>query len=138
MVDLGASMHVLSKKDLSSDEMDTLWRSRTPTTVVTANEESQVYVLDLDLLVTVQLREETPAVLSLGKLCSEHGCSMSGKTAKLHNLPKMGKQLLVQWTTLFLLSYQDCHHPAAAARLLHRDKRISPILPVNARQHQIQ
>ena len=31
----GASMHMLSKKDLSSDEMDTLRRSRNPTTVVT-------------------------------------------------------------------------------------------------------
>ena len=52
MVDSGASMHMLSKKDLSSDEMDTLRRSRTPTTVVTANgevqtnEEAHVYVQD--------------------------------------------------------------------------------------------
>ena len=41
VVDLGASMHMLSKKDLSSDEMDTLRRSRNPTTVVTANGEVQ-------------------------------------------------------------------------------------------------
>ena len=34
-------MHMLSNKDLSSDEMDTLRRSRTPTTVVTANGEVQ-------------------------------------------------------------------------------------------------
>ena len=39
VVDSGASMHMLSKKDLSSDEMDTLRRSRTRTTVVTANGE---------------------------------------------------------------------------------------------------
>ena len=57
-----------------SDEMDTLRRSTTPTTVVTANgevqtnEEAQVYVHDLDLFVTVQLLEDTPAVPSLGKL----------------------------------------------------------------------
>ena len=74
-------MHMLSKKDLSSDEMDTLRRSRTPSTVVTAswevqtNEEAQVYVYDLDLFVTVQVLDETTAVLSFGKLCSEHGCS---------------------------------------------------------------
>ena len=61
VVDSGASMHTLSKKDLSSDEMDTLRRSRNPTTVMTANgevqpnEEAQVYVHDLDLFVTVQL-----------------------------------------------------------------------------------
>ena len=67
VVDSGASLHVLSKKDLRSDEMDTLRRFRNPTTVVTAsgevqtNEETQVYVHDLDLFVTVQLLEETPA-----------------------------------------------------------------------------
>ena len=54
VVDSGASMHMLSKKDLSSDEMDTLRRSRNPTTVVTANGEvqtnegAQIYVHDLD------------------------------------------------------------------------------------------
>ena len=85
VVDSGASMHMLSKKDLSSDEMNTLWRSVTPTTVMSAygevqtNEEAQVYVQDLDLFVTVQILEETPAVLSLGKLCSEHGCSYEWK-----------------------------------------------------------
>ena len=60
------------------------------------------------------------------------------KRAKLHNWPKMEQQLLVQWTTSYLLSFQDCHHLPAAARLLHRDQRISPILPVNPKQHQIQ
>ena len=52
-----------------------------PTTVVTANgevqtkEEAQVFVHDLDIFVTVQILDDTPAVLSLGKLCEEHGCS---------------------------------------------------------------
>ena len=36
VVDSGASMHVLSKRDSSPTEMDTLRRSRTTTTVVTA------------------------------------------------------------------------------------------------------
>ena len=70
---------MLSKKDLSSDEMDTLRRSRTLAVTangkVQTNEEAQVYVQDFDRFVTVQLLEVTPAVLSLGKLCSEHGCS---------------------------------------------------------------
>ena len=49
VVDSGASMHVLSKKELSSEEPETLRRSRTPTVVVTAigevqtNEEAQVF-----------------------------------------------------------------------------------------------
>ena len=36
------------------------------------NEEAQVRVHDLDLFVTVQILDDTPAVLSLGKLCEEH------------------------------------------------------------------
>ena len=59
--------------------METLKRSRSHRTVVTANgevqtnEEAQVYVHDLHIFVTVQLLEDTLAVLSLGKLCNEHG-----------------------------------------------------------------
>ena len=73
VVDSGASMHMLSKKDLSSSELDTLRRSRNTTVVVTANgevqtnEEAQLYVRDLDLFVTVQLHEETLAVENSAK-----------------------------------------------------------------------
>ena len=92
-------MHMLSKKDCSSDELDTLRRSRNPTTVVTANGEvqtnevAQVYVHDLDLFVTVQLLEETPAVLSLGKICSEHGCSYERKNGETPRFTHNGKTL---------------------------------------------
>ena len=70
VVDCGASMHVLNKNDLNSADMETLRRSRIPTTVVTADgevptsEEAQVHVHDLDLFVTVQLLDDTPAGLS--------------------------------------------------------------------------
>ena len=99
VVDSGASMHTLSKKDLSSDGMDTLRRSRTTSTVVTANgevqtnEEAQVYVHDVDVFVTVQLLDETPAVLSLGKLCSEHGCSYEWKNGETPRLTQNGKTI---------------------------------------------
>ena len=49
---------MMSKKDLSSKERDTLRRSRNPTVVLTANgevhtnEEVQVFVHDLNLFVT--------------------------------------------------------------------------------------
>ena len=85
VVDSEASMHMLSKKDSSTDELDTLRRSRNPTTVVTANgevetnEDAQVYVHDPSLFVRVQLLDETPAVLPLGKFCSEHGYSYEWK-----------------------------------------------------------
>ena len=65
-------MHMMSKKELSSGELDTVERSRTPTVVLTASgkvqthEEAQVFVHNID---------ETPVVLSPGKLCEDHGYS---------------------------------------------------------------
>ena len=46
-------------------------------------------------VVTMQFLDETPAVLSLGKLCSEHGCSYELKNGETPRLTKMGRQLLV-------------------------------------------
>ena len=79
VVDSGASMHIVNRKDLNSAELDTVTVCKNPTTVVTANgevltkEEATVYVRDLCLFVTVMLLEDIPAVLSLGKLCEDHG-----------------------------------------------------------------
>ena len=81
VVDSGASMHMISKKDLSDAEIDTLTKSCSPTIVITANgevqthEEATVYVKELDIFLTMKVLENTPAVLSLGKLCDENGYS---------------------------------------------------------------
>ena len=81
VVDSGASMHMISKKDLFSAEMDTLTKSCGPAIVITASgevqthEEATVYVKELDIFLTVKVLENTPAVLSLGKLCDENGNS---------------------------------------------------------------
>ena len=70
VVDSGASMHMISKKDLSKAEMDTLTKSCSPTIVTTANgevqtqEEAIVYVKELDIFLTMKVPENTPAVLS--------------------------------------------------------------------------
>ena len=72
---------MISKKDLSDAEMDTLTISCSPAMVVTANgevqthEEATVYVRELDTFLTLKVLENTPAVLSLGKLCDENGYS---------------------------------------------------------------
>ena len=42
-VDSGASMHMISKKDVSDAEMDTLTKSCSPTIVITANGEVQTH-----------------------------------------------------------------------------------------------
>ena len=58
--------------------MDTLTKSCSPTTVTTANgevqthEEATVYVEELDIILAVKVLEDTPAELSVGKLCDEH------------------------------------------------------------------
>ena len=81
MVDSGASMHMISRKDFNSAELETVTTSRCPTTVVTANAEEQthqearVHVRESDLFLYVKILEDTPAVLSLGKLCEDHGYS---------------------------------------------------------------
>ena len=72
-------MHMVSKRDRNSAELETLRTSRSPTTVMTANgevhtrEEATVFVKELDLFGTVMLLEEISAVHSLGKLCEDHG-----------------------------------------------------------------
>ena len=70
---------MISKKDLSDAEMDTLTKSFSPTIVITANgeaqthEEATVYVKGFDIFLTMKVLENTPTVLSLGKLCDENG-----------------------------------------------------------------
>ena len=61
--------------------METWATSRSPTIVITANgevqthEEATVYVKELDIFLTMKVLENTPVVLSFGKLCDENGYS---------------------------------------------------------------
>ena len=63
VVDSGASMHMISKKDLSKAEMDTLTKSCSPTIVILANgevqthEEAIVCVKELDIFLTMKVLE---------------------------------------------------------------------------------
>ena len=96
VVDFGASMHVISKKDLNDAEMDTLTKSCCPTIVITANgevqthEEATVYVKELDIFLTMKVLENTPSVLSLGKLCDENGFSYEWINGQKPHLIKNG------------------------------------------------
>ena len=96
VVDSGASMHMISKKDLNSAKLDTLTTSRSPTIVITANgevqthEEATVYVKELDRFLTMKVLENTPAVLSLGKLCYENGYSFEWIKGQKPHLIKNG------------------------------------------------
>ena len=49
----------------------------------------------LDLFVTVQTLEDTPAVLSLGKLCEEHGCTYEWVSGEKPHRTKQGNDNFV-------------------------------------------
>ena len=87
---------MVSKKDLNSAELETLTTSRSPMTVTTANgevqmhEEATIYVREFEKLLTMIVLEDTPAVLSLGKLGDEHGYSYEWITGQKPHLIKNG------------------------------------------------
>ena len=89
-------MRMTSKKDLNDAEMDTLTKSCSPTIVTTVNGEVQthekatVYVKELDIFLTMKVLENTPAVLSLGKLCDENGFSYGWINGQKPHLIKNG------------------------------------------------
>ena len=62
------------KMELTPEELETVKVSRLSRAhgLVDTTEEAAVRVKDLDMFVTVQLLEDTPAELSLGKLCGEN------------------------------------------------------------------
>ena len=89
-------MHMVSKKDFNSAEMYTLTKSCSPTIVIKANgevqthEEATVYVKELDIFLIMKVLENTPAVLSLGKLCDENGYSCGWINGQKPHLIKNG------------------------------------------------
>ena len=93
-------MHMISKKDLSDAEMDTLTKSCSPTIVITANgevqthEEAIVYVKELEIFLTMKVLENTPTVLSLGKLCDENGYSYEWINGQKPHLIKDGTRII--------------------------------------------
>ena len=109
--------------------LKTLRTSSNPTRVVTANgevqtnEEAQVHVHDLDLFVTVQILDDTPAVLSLGKLCGEHGYTYEWDSGRTPHLTMRRKGFHARRKMSCLLLSQDCGQAPAQVRLLHRFRK---------------
>ena len=71
-------------------------KSCSPTISITADgevqthEEAIVYVKELDIFLTMKVLEDTPAVLSLGKLCDKHGYSYEWINGQKPHLIKNG------------------------------------------------
>ena len=97
-VDSRTSKRMVSRKDLNKTELETVRISKNPAMMVTGNgevlakEEATVCVRELDLFLKVTVLENTPAVLSLGKLCEEFAYSYHWSGQKPH-LIKNGKKI---------------------------------------------
>ena len=97
MVDSGAGMHMVSKRDLNSAELETMRISNNPTTVMTANGEVQTRedatenVKELDFFVTVMFLENTPQFSHLESSAKIMGLTSIGPVLKKHISPKMEK-----------------------------------------------
>ena len=90
---------MVSRKDLNSAELETVRISKSPTTVVIVNSEvltkeaATLYVRELDSFVTVMLLEDSPVVLSLGKLCEDHGYDKHMTSSQKPHLIKNGRKI---------------------------------------------
>ena len=93
-------MHMISKSDLSDAEMDTVTKSCSTKIVTTANgevqthEEATVCAKELDIFLTMKVLDNTPAVLSLGKLCDENGYSYEWINGQKPHLIKDGIRII--------------------------------------------
>ena len=120
---------MLSKRDVSSDKMDTRRRSRNHMTVlavtgkVQMNEDAQVFVRDFGLFVTVRLLDETPSVPSLRMLCSKNGYSFERENGETPRLANNGKSITLAMDNFELLVVPAIH--SSSSCLQHRDQRAS-------------
>ena len=141
-------MHMISKKDLSNAEMDTLTKSCSPTIVITANgevqthEEAIVYVKEFDIFLTLKVLDNTPAVLSLGKLCDENGYSYEWINGQKPHLFKDWIRIICN-TENFVpivvpgLSNSSSGSDSSTSRTLSRQGSIAPHL-LQVRLHHLQ
>ena len=116
-------MHMPSRKDLNSAALDSVRVSRNPTTVITQMEKCkrtrtrkrQCTSTILIFSVTVQILEDTSAVLSLGTLCEDYGCF------------PMSRAVVNNHTSLELAETQTATRKTVRRSLSQDDQ---PVLPV--------
>ena len=115
VVDSGASMHMIIKKDLNFAEMETLTKSCSPTIVLTAKGEVQtheeviVYDKELDIFLTMKVLDNTPAVLSFGKLCDENGYSYEWINGQKTELRSHRDSRLVKFFLGIFINFSDTY-----------------------------
>ena len=86
IVESGASLRMMSKSDLTSEEQETVRKSKDPSVTMTANGrthtkgEGTVFISDLDMSVQVKLLKASPAVISRGNCAKKTVTRMHGTT----------------------------------------------------------
>ena len=136
VVDSGASMHMISKKDLSDAEMDTLTKSCSPTIVITANGEVQthgeatVFVKELDKFLTfIKCSKARQQHCRSESFAMKTDIPTNGSTVKNHISLKTGFGYHAIRRTSFLSWFQACQvRPLDLHRLQRhlRDRRVIP------------
>ena len=112
VVDSGASMHMISKKDLSEAEMDTLTKSCSPTIVITANgevqthEEAIVYVKELGIFLTIKSSRTRQQYCRSESFAMKTGIPTNGSMVKNHISLRTEFGLFATQRTSFLLWFQ--------------------------------
>ena len=136
VVDSRASMHIISKKDLSDAEMDTLTKSCSPTIDITANgevqthEEAIVYVKEVDIFLTLKSpRKHASSIVARKALRWKRIFSWMDQWSKTTSHEKTGFGYPATRRTSFLLWFQACnirpldrHRPQGHLR----DRRVIP------------
>ena len=67
-----------------------------------------MYVKELDIFLTMKVLDNTPAVLSLGKLCDENGYSYEWINGQKPHLIKDGIRIICNTETSFRSWFQAC------------------------------
>ena len=129
VVDSEASVHMLSKKASSSDELDTLRRCMTTTVVVTANGEANKRGSTSIRSRSWSLRDS--ANYSMTRLQFHHmensakntDILVSGPAVKNHGWPNKVRRFSARRKTSYLLLSLDCRQILVQVRPLHRHRR---------------
>ena len=143
VVDSGASMHMIIKKDLSDAEMETLTKTCSSTIVITANgevqthEEATVYVKELENIFDRESARKTRQQYCRSESFSMKTCiPTNGSMVKNHISSKSGFGYLAIRRTSFLLWFQACQvRPQDLHRLQRypRNRRVIPHHPLQPR-----
>ena len=153
VVDSGASMHMISKKDLNDAEMDTLTKSCSPTIVITANgevqthEEATLYVKELDIFLTMKVLESQQYCRS-ESFAMKTDILMNGSMVKNHISLKTGFGYNATRRTSFLSWFQACQRVRPPVLIIQlqrhlQDRRVIVLHLLQARllhqrqQHQV-